>query len=113
MAYRITIVEESLQKLFARLGPIKSIKQNTFGSPYTVVLRLPICNHVSLKTIDATLALAKCGLTLLHAKHVIEEISLAGEIRITLPMIENRYVLVWELASSGIIAEIFPVTGET
>ena len=73
------------------------------GSPAVFVLRLPQ-NRAVPRTIDATHALARRGLTMLQAKRAIETLVETGSVFVELSVVENGAVLARELAAAGIAA---------
>ena len=96
-------MDSSLRARFARLGPIRAIDRVTSGSPAVFVLRLP-WEGGHPRTIDATHALARRGLSLLRAKRAIESLLEKGRVFVELPMVEDTTVLTAELAAAGITA---------
>jgi putative transcriptional regulator len=92
-----------LRERFARLGPIRAIDRVTSGSPAVFVLRLPL-DGPRPRTIDATHALARRGLSMLRAKRAVESLLEKGRIFVDLPMVEDTKVLTDDLAKAGIAA---------
>jgi putative transcriptional regulator len=96
-------MDSSLRERFARLGPIRAIDRVTSGSPAVFVLRLPL-DGPRPRTIDATHALARRGLSMLRAKRAVESLLEKGRIFVDLPMVEDTKVLTDDLAKAGIAA---------
>ena len=96
-------MDSSLRERFARLGPIRAIDRVSSGSPAVFVLRLSH-NGAVPKTIEAALAIARRGATMLRAKRAMEEMLATGRSFVELPMLENASVLAAELARAGISA---------
>ena len=98
-------MDSSLREKFARLGPIRTIARVTSGSPVVFVLRLPHPPGNGLpRTIDATLSLARRGMTLLAAKRAVQALLHGEEAMVELPTVEDRQVLTGELRQAGIEA---------
>jgi putative transcriptional regulator len=57
-----------------------------------------------IKTIDATMALARRGMTMLRAKRAIEAMLDDGEVAVEVPTVEDRDALAAELRKVGIEA---------
>lgn len=96
-------MDSSLRERFARLGPIQGVGRVSSGLPAIFVLRLPP-GHGTPRTIDATLALARRGLSLLRAKRAIEALVEDGRVFVDLPTVEDHDTLRDELAGAGIAA---------
>ena len=96
-------MDSSLRERFARLGPIRIIDRVTSGSPAVFVLRLAL-DGPRPRTIDATHALARHGMTLLRAKRAVESLLEKGRVFVDLPMVEDIRVLTDDLAKAGIAA---------
>ncbi len=95
-------MNSSLRADFARLGPIRAVDRVSSGSPAVFVLR-QIANRRP-KTVDAALALARRGMTLLRAKRAMEELLDTGRSFVDLPMVEDARMLAADLARAGIVA---------
>lgn len=96
-------MDSSLRERFARLGPIQVIDRVTSGSPAVFVLRLAL-DGPRPRTIDATHALARRGLSMLQAKRAIESLLEKGRIFVDLPMVEDTQALTNDLTKAGIAA---------
>jgi putative transcriptional regulator len=96
-------MDSSLRERFARLGPIRAADLVPCGSPAVFVLRLPPGQGVP-KTINATLALVKRGMAMLHAKRRIEELLQTGRAFVDVPTVEDPTALAADLAAAGIAA---------
>ena len=96
-------MDSLLRARFAQLGPIRGIARVASGSPGMFVLRLPP-GHGTPRTIDATHALARRGLTLLRAKRAIERLIAEGRVFVALPTVEDTAALTDDLAAAGIVA---------
>ena len=92
----------SLRAEFARLGPIRAVDRVSSGSPGVFVLRP--ATHRRPRTVDAALALARRGMTLLRAKRAMEELLDTGRSFVDLPMVEDAAALAADLAQAGIAA---------
>ncbi len=89
-----------LKERLAQLGPVRGVDRVKSGSPADIVLRARL-ETSKLKTVDATMALARRGLTLLRAKRTIEAVLDAGETIVHVPMVENAASLFSELRAAG------------
>ena len=98
-------MDSSLRERFGRLGPVRDVGRVPSGSPAVFVLRLPQ-NRAVPKTVDATHALARRGLTMLQAKRAVETLVETGSVFVELPTVENAAVLARELAAAGIAAGV-------
>ncbi len=96
-------MDSSLRARFARLGPIRAIDRVTSGSPAVFVLRLAL-DGSRPRSIDATLVLARRGLSMLRAKRAVETLIESGRVFVELPMVEDTKVLTSDLANAGITA---------
>jgi len=94
-------MNSSLKERLARLGPIRDVDRVQCGSPAVFVLRLP-ANGIEPKMVDATLALAKRGMTMLRAKRAIEGLLATSSAFVILPKLEDSRVLAKELNDAGI-----------
>lgn len=97
-------MDSSLRERFARLGPIRAIDRVTSGSPAVFVLRLPLAGGPRPRTIDATHALARRGMSMLRAKRAIESLLEKGRVFVELPMVEDTKALTEDLAKAGVSA---------
>jgi len=73
-----------LKERLERLGPVRAVDQVPFGSPVVLSLR-PVPDRARLRTVSATLALARRGLPLLRAKRTIEEMVERGRAVVLVP----------------------------
>ena len=96
-------MDSSLRARFARLGPIRGIVPVASGSPAMFALRLPP-GQGTPRTIDATHALARRGLSLLRAKRAIERLVAEGRVFVALPTVEDPAALTADLAAAGVAA---------
>ncbi len=96
-------MKRGLKERFARLGPIRDIDRVSSGSPETLVLR-PADGLAKVKTITATQALARRGMTLLKAKRAIEGMVEQGESIAHVPTVDNPAALARELRKAGVDA---------
>ena len=97
-------MDSSLRERFAQLGPIRAVQRVSSGSPAVFVLRLPTAKRPD--TIDATLALARRGMTMLRAKRTIESLLTERRVVIEVPMVEDPDALAADLAAAGIAAAV-------
>lgn len=96
-------MNSSLKARFARLGPIRDVDRVSSGSPATFVLRLSE-SEGTLRSVDATLALARCGMTMLRAKRAIENLIRKSKVFVSLPVVDDPDRLIKELRAAGIAA---------
>jgi putative transcriptional regulator len=92
----------SLKERLGRLGPIQDVDRVPCGSPVVLSLR-PGPNLANLKTVDATLALAKRGLSLLRSKRAVEEMVERRRVVVLVPTVESEKALAHELADAGCV----------
>lgn len=104
-------MNSELRELFARLGPVRAIDRVPSGSAAAFVLR-PADGLAGVRSVTATLSLARRGPPLLRAKRTVEEMIERGRAYIALPTVEDVSALVAELAESGIAATQVPPPGE-
>lgn len=98
-------MDSLLKERFARLGPVRDVRQNLSGSRAVVVLR-PDRPAAEIATIDATLALARRGATMLRAKRALEAVLERGFAVLDLPLVEDAQALRHELEQAGIAARL-------
>ena len=96
-------MDSSLKERFARLGPIRDIGRATSGSPAVFVLRLAL-GGTRPRSIDATHALARRGLSMLRAKRTVESLLEKGRVFVELPMVDDIAALTDDLTKAGIEA---------
>ncbi len=96
-------MRSKLKERFARLGPVQVIDRVRSGSPVDLVLR-PGPDRTKLKTVDATMALARRGMTMLRAKRAIETMLADGEVVVGVPIVEDLPTLASELRKAGVKA---------
>jgi putative transcriptional regulator len=102
-------MQSKLKERLGRLGPVRGVVSKArlrhdrvaSGSPVDLVLR-PGPDRARIRTIDAIMALARRGMTMLRAKRVIEALLDDGEVAIEVPTVENVSVLASELRKAGI-----------
>ena len=92
-----------LKARFAQLGPVRAVGRVRSGLPVDLALR-PALDPARVKTVEATRALAKRGLTLLRAKRTIEAMVITGETVVHLPTVDSIAILAGELKTAGILA---------
>ena len=80
------------------------------GSPVALVLR-PIADPATIKTVTASLALAKRGMTMLRAKRAIESTIEHGETTVQVPMVESVPALAADLRDAGVAASRLATEG--
>lgn len=103
-------MDSSLRARFARLGPVREIDRVTSGSPAAFALKLA---PGVPRTIDATLTLARRGISMLKAKRAIEAVLGAETVCLSLPIVEDVATVISELGTAGFIAaEIRPDTAD-
>jgi putative transcriptional regulator len=101
-------MKRELKERLERLGPAQGIDRVSSGSPETLRLSRKVERP---RTIDATLALAKRGLTLLKAKRAIEAVIQNGVHEVDVPTVENLWLLANELSEAGFRVERVISTG--
>jgi hypothetical protein len=102
-------MKSSLKERFEQLVRIPAADRAPTGSSAVFVLRLarPPGNGLP-ETIPAMTTLVHCGMDLLKAKRAIEALLENPEVIVDLPMVEDKNVLLTELARSGIEAAPVP-----
>jgi putative transcriptional regulator len=96
-------MKSSLKARLERLGPVRGVDRVKSGSPAVIVIRpRPGNSPGRVKSVDAALALARRGLSLVKAKHVIEEVLEKGEAIVELPTVENVRHIASDLAMAGL-----------
>jgi len=105
-------MDAELRERFARLGPIRDIGRVPLGSPAVLVLRLPPGGPVP-RTIDATHALARRGMTMLRAKRAVEAMLGDGRVFVDVPTVEDPAALATDLATDLAAAGIAAAPVET
>jgi putative transcriptional regulator len=95
-------MRSKLKERLERLGRVRGIDRVASGSPVDLVLR-PSPDR-ELKTIDATMTLARRGMTMLRAKRAIEAMLADGEVAVAAPTVEDFGVLAGELRTAGVEA---------
>lgn len=101
-------MDSSLKERFARLGPVRDVERVPSGSRRAVILSLNRRLH-EVRIIDATLALAKRGVTMLRAKRALEAVLDRGRALVVLPTVEDDSALQGDLENAGV--SIRPVPG--
>jgi putative transcriptional regulator len=96
-------MDSSLKERFARLGPTRAIDRVASGSPAVFALRATP-GRTPLKTIDATEALARRGLSMLRAKRLIEDLLVGHRVFAELPTVEDEQAVIADMAACGIAA---------
>lgn len=96
-------MRSKLKERFARLGPVRGVDRVRSGSPVDLVLR-PGSDRAKLKTVDATMALVRRGMTMLRAKRAIETMLAEGEAVVGVPVVEDLPTLAGELRKAGVKA---------
>ena len=94
-----------MKERFARLAPVRDVDRVTSGSPAVLALSLPPRTPVP-RTIDAMLALARRGMTMLRAKRAIEALVEHRAASVSLPKVEDLGALLSELARAGVEASM-------
>ena len=97
------MTHSKLKEQFARRGLTRDIDRVSSGSPVVLVLR-PLPDLAVVNVIDATLALARRGLTMLRAKRAAEAAVEEGEALVNVPMVERLATLVGDLRAAGFVA---------
>jgi putative transcriptional regulator len=97
----------SLQERLARLGPVRGIDRVPSGSPVALTLTLR-GKLADLKTVSATLALAKRHLPMLRGKRAMEALLATGRATVLVPVVEDVAALTADLAAHGVAATVLP-----
>ncbi|WP_171237117.1 DNA-binding transcriptional regulator [Ruegeria sp. HKCCA6837] len=96
------MTNSSLKALAAQLGPVKDVVRNKSGSKGSIAL---VSASKDPDIIQASRALAKCGVSLLKAKRAVEQVAATGTTAlILLPKISDLQELLAELKQAGIKA---------
>ncbi len=95
----------SWRERFERLGPVRTIARVASGSPAVIALRLAD-EASALRSIDATFALARRGMSMLAAKRAVEAAMAGSRAVVEVPMVEDAAALAADLAAAGFSAEI-------
>src|SRR3954470_19870524 len=96
-------MDSSLKERFARLGPTRAIDRVASGSPAAFALRTTL-DRTPLRTIDATEALARRGLSMLRAKRLTEDLLDGHRVFAELPTVEDEQAFIRDMAACGIAA---------
>jgi putative transcriptional regulator len=96
-------MSSKLKERLERLGPVRGVDRVASGSPVDLVLR-PRHDRARIKTIDATMALARRGMTMLRAKRAIEAVLDDGEVAVEVPTVEDFAALARDLSRAGVEA---------
>jgi putative transcriptional regulator len=96
-------MDSSLKERFARLGPTRAIDRVASGSPAVFALRTTL-DRTPLRTIDATEALARRGLSMLRAKRMTEDLLEGHRVFAELPRLEDEQAFIGDMAACGIAA---------
>ena len=92
-----------LKGQFTRLRRVRAVDRVSCGSPADLVIR-PSDGLAKVRTIDATMALAKRHMTLLKAKRAVEAMVETGEAIVHVPMVESTAALARDLRAAGVAA---------
>ena len=95
------MTHSKLREQFAQRGRVKVIDRVPSGSPVDLVLR-PAAGLEGLRTISATMALARRGMTMLKAKRAVEQVVERGEAIVHVPTVESIEALSSDLGSAGL-----------
>lgn len=93
-------MNSSLKARLERLGPVQDVFRVSSGSPAVISLTAA-SGHEPVQVVNAALALAARGLSLLKAKRVLEEMLAKGRAVVELPTVENLGQLAAELTRAG------------
>ncbi len=96
-------MQSAFKERLERLGRVWGVDRVASGSPVDLVLR-PGPDRAKIKTIDATMALARRGLTMLRAKRTIEAMLEDGEVAVEVPTVEDWTTLARDLRKAGVEA---------
>jgi putative transcriptional regulator len=104
-------MQSKLKERLGRLGRVRDVVPKArlrhdrvaSGSPVDLILRRwP--DRTGIRTIDAAMALARRGMTLLRAKRAIEAMLDDGEVAVEVPTVEDFDALARELSKAGVAA---------
>lgn len=93
-------MDSSLRGRFERLARTQAFDEIPYGSPAVIALR-PVPQGGEINALLAIGALARRGVGLLKAKHVIEECLQNGRTLVHVPKVEDANGFAAELAKSG------------
>jgi putative transcriptional regulator len=93
----------SWRERFEHLGPVRTIARVSSGSPAVIALRLAD-EPAALRSIDATFALARRGVSMLAAKRAVEAAMAGEQPVVAAPTVESVASLVADLAAAGFAA---------
>ena len=94
-------MRSSLKERLGQLGPIRVISRNGSGSPADAVLCARQDGH-PVDTIAAALALQNhAGLTMMEAKHLLEDLLALRVLKVVLPQVSGRDELQATLTEAG------------
>jgi putative transcriptional regulator len=99
-------MDSSLKARFERLGPIRVIDPISSGFAARLVLRWSPGGGRPLRSIGATHALARRGMTMLGAKRAIETMIETGQTTVETPSVEDLAALVGELTEAGLAVTV-------
>ena len=94
-------MKRELKERLERLGPIPAAHRARSGSAVDVVLT-PAASLAKVKTIKATAALAKCGISVLAAKRGVEGMLRLHVLGLHLPNVPDFEVLRREMEAHGV-----------
>ncbi len=94
-------MRSKLKERFERLGPVRGVDRAHSGSSVDLALRSQ-GKPTNIKSVDAALVLAACGVSLLRAKRLIEAVVEAGEAFVHLPIVGSVEAVAEELRRAGI-----------
>lgn len=93
-------MESRLRERLERLGPVRALERVASGSPRVAVF-WATPEPGSLKTISATMALARRGTSMLLAKRAVEAAMVGSFGCVSLAMVENDATLRGEMQEAG------------
>ena len=94
-------MNSSLKARFERLGPVRDVARNPSGSAGAILLHRAE-GRQELRVVDATLALARRGATMLRAKRAVEAALEGGTAVLSLTAVEDDAALSAELSGAGL-----------
>ena len=97
------MTHSKLKARLERLAPVRDIDRVSSGSPADLVIR-PADGLAKVRTIDATMALAKRHMTMLKAKRAVEAMVETGEAIVHVPTVESAAALARDLRAAGVAA---------
>lgn len=98
-------MKSSLKEELARLGPVKAVDRVS-GSPQRVTIRaLKAKSPEGIKAVEAVLQIARRGLALADARHIVEEIVAGKVVEVDVPCFDDLATFLSDLFVTGVLLE--------